>query len=82
MESSISIIGIMINKRTDKAPIVQEVLTKHGDKILSRVGLHNIDERDRGLITLTVQSTKEEMDELLSELSNLEGVRVEAIKMD
>ncbi|SNX54345.1 hypothetical protein [Thermoanaerobacterium sp. RBIITD] len=72
---SIYIMGISVDKRSDFAPKVQEVLTKHGDNILARFGIHD-DGNDNGLITLNVRGDEGYINEFSSELSNIPTVKV------
>jgi putative iron-only hydrogenase system regulator len=77
----LGIIGIIVDKRTQAAPKVQEVLTKYGDSILSRVGIHDPGEEQNGLITLNVRDTCERIEKLEHELGSLEGVQVGSVMM-
>jgi putative iron-only hydrogenase system regulator len=77
----LSIMGILVDKRTEAAPKVQEVLTKYGDSILLRVGLHDPGEEQHGLITLNVRDKSEKIGELTEELESLDGVQVKTISM-
>jgi hypothetical protein len=77
----LSMVGILIDKRTKSAPKVQEVLTKHGDSILSRVGIHDPGEEEHGLITLNVRDTVERIDTLARDLETLDGVEVKIMHM-
>jgi hypothetical protein len=54
--------GISVDKRSDFAPKVQEVLTKHGQNILARFGIHD-DSDDNGLITLNVRGDENYINE-------------------
>jgi len=38
-----TIIGIKIKNRVDSAAEIQDILTKHGCSIKTRIGLHNVD---------------------------------------
>lgn len=80
--SDIRIIGISIDKRTKSAPEVQEVLTKFGDKIISRFGVHDVGEHERGLITLNFVGSDQELNDLKSQLNSLDGVNANSINMD
>jgi len=73
--------GILVDKRTESAPRVQEILTKHGDSILSRVGIHDPGEEQHGLITLNVRDKMDEIERLENELVGLDGVRVKTVVM-
>ncbi|WP_234946012.1 hypothetical protein [Caldanaerobius fijiensis] len=75
------IVGISIDKRTDSALKVQEILTRYGDNIIGRFGIHD-PEDERGLITLNMKADERYMEEFLGELMSLEGVRVKYMDMD
>ena len=81
MKKNLNIMGILVDKRTKSAPRVQEVLTKYGDSILSRVGIHDPGEEEHGLITLNIRDKNERIDEMTRELEMLEGVQVKNINM-
>lgn len=78
---NLSIMGILVDKRTKSAPKVQEILTRYGDSILSRFGIHDPGEREHGLITLNLRDKEEHLDALAHELEHLEGVSVKAVRM-
>ncbi len=78
---SLGIMGILVDKRTKSAPKVQEVLTKYGDSILSRVGIHDPGEEENGLITLNIRDKNERIEELEKKLEELDGVEVKTIYM-
>lgn len=73
--------GILVDKRSDSAPEVQDILTRHGDSILSRVGIHDPDEEEHGLISLYVRDKTEKVEKLEHELGALEGVQVKTMVM-
>ncbi len=77
----LSIMGILVDKRTKSAPRVQEVLTKYGDSILSRFGIHDPGEEEHGLITLHLRDKEERLEALAQELEHLDGVTVKTIQM-
>lgn len=81
MKNSLCIMGILVDKRTKSAPAVQETLTKFGDSILSRVGIHDPGEEEHGLITLNIRDKSERILELASELEQLDGVQVKTVTM-
>ncbi len=80
--SGIKIVGISVDKRTQSAPEVQEVLTKYGDKIISRFGVHDVGEKERGLITLNFVGSNEELNQLSNRLNSLDGVKAKYIDME
>ena len=80
--TNISIIGIMVDARTKTAPDVQEVLTNYGDNILSRLGIHDPGEKDRGLITITFTGDEDRLQRLIDQLSAINGVTAKAVRLD
>jgi len=66
-------VGILVDERACQAPEVQEVLTRHGSRILSRNGIPDPG-RERGIITLTLQASDEERASLEQDLSSISGV--------
>lgn len=78
---SLTIMGILVDRRTESAPKVQEILTKFGDSILSRVGIHDPGEEDHGLITLNIRDREEKIKSLSKELESLNGVSVKTVNM-
>ncbi|MCM1992589.1 hypothetical protein [Oceanirhabdus seepicola] len=74
-----TIMAIAINPRTKSAPTVQEILTKHGCIIKTRLGLHETSEAtcsQRGLILLQLRPDAENIEKLKADLTNIEGVTV------
>ncbi|EMT38027.1 hypothetical protein SAMN04244560_02298 [Thermoanaerobacter thermohydrosulfuricus] len=55
---NIYIMGISVEKRSEFGPKVQEVLTKHGDQIIARFGIHD-SQNGSGFITKTSICTKQ-----------------------
>lgn len=83
MEDGITagLVGLIISDRADHAPEVQEVLTRFGGIITSRMGTPSRD-RERGFITLTVEGGRGQIAALTAELSKVEGVRVTSSLID
>lgn len=77
----LGIMGVVVDKRTESAPKVQEVLTKYGDSILLRVGIHDPGEEQHGLITLNVRDESHKIDLLVHDLELLEGVQVKRLEI-
>ncbi len=70
----LSVMSIRIDHRTNAAPKVQDVLTKNGDMILGRFGIHDPGEINQGLITLSLRGNMGKINHMMDELSGLEGV--------
>lgn len=71
------IMAVKINGRTANAPLVQEVLTKYGCNIKTRIGFHETSEDQcstDGILVLQLFGKDEELQEFLSELGKLSGV--------
>lgn len=72
-----TIMGIEIADRQESAVKVQELLTKHGCIIKTRLGLHEVKNQcsTNGMILLEFERTETgEHDELKNELNSLENV--------
>mgnify|MGYP006270378825 FL=1 len=78
-----TIMAVLIDKRTDAAPQVQEILTDNGCIIETRLGLHeSVDQcSEEGLILLTLCGSQEEIDELQSELEAVHRVKVDTMQL-
>ncbi|EJP6473424.1 hypothetical protein ACFLKB_11810 [Clostridium sp. FAM 1755] len=80
-----SIMAIKISPRNEVAPKVQEILTKNGCIIKTRLGLHeatNDSCSKSGLILLELLNNKKEDIETLSkDLSSLKGVSVKLLEI-
>ncbi len=79
MNDGICIVGIIVEDRTHEAPRVQEILTEHNDAILSRSGIP-LPNRDAGLITITMECTAKEREELMGALGALEHVETQCMR--
>lgn len=71
----LGVLGILLSNRREQAPQVQEVLTKYGDLILCRSGVHE-PAKARGLVTLTIEADETELNALAAELQDVSGVNV------
>ena len=76
----IVILGIHITNRTKDVVLVQDILTKFGCSIKTRIGLHDADEENKnsdGIILLELLGDKEEMLKLENALRNIESLKVQ-----
>lgn len=74
-----TIMAVAIDPRSDHAPQVQTVLTKHGCIIKTRIGLHEVSKNscsEEGVIILHIQSNLDEIKVLEKELIDVDGVKV------
>ncbi len=78
--SEIRILGVFVETRSEAALKVQEILTKYGCTIKTRLGLHSVDRPgcdNCGLIILELSGSHEECCRLENELWTLDGVKVQ-----
>jgi hypothetical protein len=74
----IRVLGVHVQNRIAEASEVQNVLTKFGANIKTRLGIHDIHGGDHadGLLLLELCGEIKEWDELENSLSSLSGVKV------
>lgn len=80
---AIQVIGIHIPDKEKKSVDVQEVLSRYGCSIKTRLGLNVSDDEGKdlgGLLLLELTGFQEEIDRLRSALSGMEGVSVEEMR--
>ena len=78
--SEIRILGVYVETRGQVAQKVQEILTKYGCSVRTRLGLHTPDTNaciNCGLILLELTGNADECLRLENELWALEGVKVQ-----
>ncbi|TVR40153.1 MAG: hypothetical protein EA394_08590 [Bacteroidia bacterium] len=77
--SEIRILGVLVKTQSEAALKVQEILTKYGCSIRTRLGLHTpVPQCDScGLIILELTGNMEECIRLENELWALDGVKVQ-----
>lgn len=76
----IIILGIYIQERSKNALAVQNLLTKFGCSIKTRLGLHEVVDgfcSNSGLILIELTGDKTEMDNLEKELKKLSEVEIQ-----
>ena len=72
-----SIMAIKVEERAAKAPHLQEILTKYGCIIKTRVGFHETDDEKcsmNGIILLHLFGDNKEFQELYERIEKLDGV--------
>lgn len=77
-----TIIGIKISNRLESAVSVQEILTKYGCIIKTRIGLHeeiNGQCSPRGLIILEIINDEESI-KIANELCDIEEIKIQQMK--
>lgn len=73
MEKTV-ILGVKLNQRVGTAPKFQEIITKHGCNIKSRIGLHNVENgkcSPSGVILLEVIGDDAEINEIEKDIKDL-----------
>lgn len=73
------IIAISVTKRVKEVPEVQQILTKYGENIISRLGLHNLGENKKNLIIVVYEG--ENVEEFITKLKEIEKVEVSTMKL-
>jgi len=84
-EKQIRLLGVLIKERQNVATQVQELLTRYGCSIKTRLGMHEAtDDRcaPQGLIILELTGASGDMLKLESELNALPGVDAKNITFD
>ncbi|MCE5342821.1 MAG: hypothetical protein LLF96_04425 [Eubacteriales bacterium] len=79
------VIGVRMDNRVGNAMAFQQALTKNGCKIRTRLGLHETNEdfcANDGLIVLQPCGEKEEIEQLVKDLSTLEGITAKLIDLN
>ena len=73
------IMGIMISDRMTEASALQKVLTDNGCIIKTRLGLHEVTDKNcsrKGLLILELIGTKDDWSKLESEAKAIQGIEV------
>ncbi len=76
------IVGIHVTDRARAAGRVQEILSKYGKNIRTRLGLHDLHAEAAGpeaLILIEAVGTHAEIDQLSDELRRLPGIQVQSM---
>jgi len=79
-----SIMAIKVNGRIVHAPHVQEILTKYGCNIKTRVGFHEVNEDQcsmDGILILQLFGNDSDIMAMLEALSKIEGVSAKIIDL-
>ncbi len=79
------IMGLLLTDRIKEATDVQDVLTKYGCSIKTRLGMHEVSESycdKKGFILLELTGEKSEWEALEKDLAVIEGVIVKWMHFD
>ncbi len=77
MDKRMGVVSVIVGDRKKEAGLVNEIISRHGDIILARMGLPC---RDRGLsvIALIIEATTNDVGALTGQLGSLPSVRVKS----
>lgn len=70
-------IGIIIHNRLKSAHVVNDRLTEFGRIIMARMGVHNL-RGQKGIITLVIDGTTDEVGALTGRIGSIPGVEVKS----
>lgn len=79
------IMGLLLTDRVKKATAVQDILTKYGCSIKTRLGMHEVSENycdKKGFMLLELIGDKSEWEAMEKELLAVEGVIVKWMHFD
>ncbi len=75
--------AVILDKRTDVAPDVQQILTEYGCIITARLGFHQVNNcTEDGLIILHLRGEDEDISKLENELKDINKVKVKRMKIN
>ena len=78
MNSRIGVIAILVEKREESVPRVNELLTEFGELIIGRIGVP-YREREVNIISLIVEGTTDQLSTLTGKLGMVPGVRTKSL---
>lgn len=78
-----TILALLIDRRTETATRVQEILTRHGCIITVRLGLHEAGSvcSEQGLVLLGLNDAGRAAAALVRDLKRVKGVRIKTIDL-
>lgn len=79
------IMAISVDKRSTAAAALQEVLTRYGELIHFRLGMHNLHseaKKENGRIILQVIGSDEKIQAMQDELAALDLVKVQSMELE
>lgn len=77
------VFGVLLSKRTDSAPKFQEIITKHGCIINTRIGLHHATKSScplGGVILLDLIGEDQEIQALENDLKTLPEIQIQKLE--
>ncbi|MCK8817308.1 hypothetical protein MWH28_08025 [Natroniella sulfidigena] len=76
-----SIIALQVDERDNFASDVQNILTKYGTNIKTRLGLHN-NEKNQGLILIEFAGKDKELNNFKDELKDIKPLNFKAMNLN
>ncbi len=76
----IRVLGILVTDRIAEAGQVQQVLTKYGCNIKTRIGLHEVDDNQcskNGLILIELCGQSSDWDLIEKDLAKIDGIKTQ-----
>lgn len=78
-----AVLSVLIAKRSQDALGFQEVLTRHGCLIKTRLGIHEIEDcSEDGLVILYVSGVSEDINTFVNDINALESIRARITRLD
>lgn len=74
------LISIIVEKRKKTVPMMQEILTKYGENIHSRIGFHNVPEEEKDMIIIIYNN--DNVEEFVKELKKIENIKINNMRID
>ncbi len=78
MNTRIGVIAILVEKREESIPRVNELLTEFGELIIGRIGVP-YREREVSIISLIVEGTTDQLSTLTGKLGMVPGVQTKSL---
>ncbi|HRZ14920.1 MAG TPA: iron-only hydrogenase system regulator [Candidatus Omnitrophota bacterium] len=74
---SVGVVAILVKRRAQTAPHVNDILTQYGEIVIGRMGLPH-HKQDMNIITLIVDADTDQIGELTGKLGMLKDVTVKS----
>ncbi|OGI21037.1 MAG: hypothetical protein A2287_05245 [Candidatus Melainabacteria bacterium RIFOXYA12_FULL_32_12] len=81
----VTILGVLLANRTVTSPCFQEIISKHGCNIKTRIGLHTVSDgkcSTDGVILLETIGTDEEIESLAKDIEAIPDAQVQRMSFN